>query len=414
MSRVRSALVALALLLPCAAAFGQQGSQFGPGQIYGNSTSATRNGRVENVSDIFDRALGATRGAIPERGATGWGIVGPGSTAGLAWVSQGAGADPLYGVVGLVGGGCGAALTASNGGVLYSTASACAILAGTANASRPLLSGASTTPSWGAFSLPGSVTSGGIPYFSSTSAMTSSALLTQNAIIFGGGAGGAPATGLGLGTTTTVLHGNAGGLPAWGAVVSSDLSLTTTTCTNQFLTAIAANGTGTCTAAILASAQFANQGTTTTLLHGNGAGNPTFAGVAYADILSGAIATNAQYLAGTASELVQAGTIYQAETTTTFGATTTFDFSTFINTRVTLTANITTMNVSNVTAGKAGHIVFKQSGAGSFTTVFNSIFKFSGGTTPALTTGSTTAEDVLFYDCTSATVCYASLNKDMR
>ena len=38
--------------------------------------------------------------------------------------------------------------------------------------------------------------------------------------------------------------------------------------------------------ATLASAQFANQGTTTTLLHGNGAGNPSFSGVAYADILA--------------------------------------------------------------------------------------------------------------------------------
>lgn len=37
-------------------------------------------------------------------------------------------------------------------------------------------------------------TSGGIPYYSSTSAITSSALLAANAIVLGGGAGAAPAT----------------------------------------------------------------------------------------------------------------------------------------------------------------------------------------------------------------------------
>jgi len=38
----------------------------------------------------------------------------------------------------------------------------------------------------------GTVTSGGIPYFSSTTVETSSALLTQYGVLFGGGAGGAP------------------------------------------------------------------------------------------------------------------------------------------------------------------------------------------------------------------------------
>jgi len=49
----------------------------------------------------------------------------------------------------LANGGTNAALTASNGGVLYSTASAGAILAGTATAGLPLLSGSNTIPTWG-------------------------------------------------------------------------------------------------------------------------------------------------------------------------------------------------------------------------------------------------------------------------
>lgn len=68
-------------------------------------------------------------------------------------------------------------------------------------------------------------TSGGIPYFSSTSQLTSSALLTANALVLGGGAGGAPAPLGSLGTTTTVLHGNATGAPTFGSVnLASDVT----------------------------------------------------------------------------------------------------------------------------------------------------------------------------------------------
>jgi hypothetical protein len=344
MVKLRAAIVAALLLLP-SLAFGQ--AQIGSGQVWGNSSAAQKPGKSETVTAILDRALGSTRGSIIERGASGWGLIGPSATAGLPFVSAGTGADPLYQLLGVVGGGTGLN-TYAIGDIL--TASASTTLARIAD----------------------------------------------------------------IATGSVLKSGGVGVIPAWGKVTSTELNITPTTCTNQFLTAISAAAAGTCTTVTLTGAQFANQGTTTTVLHGNAAGNPTFAGISFADLVSTEVASSAQYLAGTANKIVQSGVIYQAETTTTFGSTTTFDFSTFINTRVTLTANITTMNVSNVTAGKSGHIVFKQSGAGSFTTVFNSTFKFSGGTTPSLTLGSTTAEDVLFYDCTSATVCYASLSKDMK
>ena len=86
------------------------------------------------------------------------------------------------------------------------------------------------------------------------------------------------------GTTTTLLHGNAAGNPSFSAVISADLNITTTSCTNQFVTAIGSGATGTCTTATLASAQFANQGTTTTVLHGNAAGNPSFGAIVGADM----------------------------------------------------------------------------------------------------------------------------------
>jgi len=68
-------------------------------------------------------------------------------------------------------------------------------------------------------------TSGGIPYFSSGSAWSSSGALTNHALVLGGGTGGAPTPMASLGTTTTVLHGNASGAPTFGAVsLTADVS----------------------------------------------------------------------------------------------------------------------------------------------------------------------------------------------
>lgn len=67
--------------------------------------------------------------------------------------------------------------------------------------------------------------SGGIPYFDTTSTLHTSGLLTANAILVGGGAGTSPAPLASLGTTTTVLHGNAGGAPTFAAVsLSADVT----------------------------------------------------------------------------------------------------------------------------------------------------------------------------------------------
>jgi hypothetical protein len=125
------------------------------------------------------------------------------------------------------------------------------------------------------------------------------------------------------------------------------------------------------------------------------------------------IATDANFLAGTTDKFVQSGTLWQTETTTTYGTTTTFDFSTFKNTVVTLTGNITTMTLSNVTVGKAGSITFIQDGTGSRTTVWSSVFKFAGGTTPTLTT-TAGAVDILSYSCRTSTFCQAAMMNDVR
>lgn len=74
-------------------------------------------------------------------------------------------------------------------------------------------------------SAPNPGTSGGVVYYNTTTTLASSALLTLNQLVLGGGVGGAPATLGSLGTTATLLHGNAAGIPSFGAVVlTTDVS----------------------------------------------------------------------------------------------------------------------------------------------------------------------------------------------
>lgn len=374
------------------------------------------------------------------------------------------------------------ALTASNGGIVYSGATNLAILAGTVTARQMLQSGASSTPAWSTSVYPATSAAGTIlasltantitassnpvlgiagsvvgdlgfqnastgtvtlrpvtgalgsavvliPNASGTMAVSVSAPITLNALTgalacatcvtsSGGGAitGTAPISVSAAGVVsitsplpvsnggTALASGTSGGILGFTAsgTIASSVALTAN--------AIVLGGGAGATPTVLGSL-----GTTTTLLHGNAAGAPTFGQVVFADIATAAISTGANYLAGTSSNtLIPPNIIYQPEVTITFGATQSLDFSTFINGAITMTANTTTQNVSNVTAGKAGQIAYIQSGAGSFTTVFNSIFKFAGGAAPSLTTGSATAVDLLVWSCRTATNCPASLIKDVR
>ena len=71
----------------------------------------------------------------------------------------------------------------------------------------------------------GSGTSGGVLAYTASGTLASSAALGASRLVLGGGAGAVP-TALGsLGTTTTVLHGNAAGAPTFGAVaLGTDVS----------------------------------------------------------------------------------------------------------------------------------------------------------------------------------------------
>jgi hypothetical protein len=118
------------------------------------------------------------------------------------------------------------------------------------------------------------------------------------------------------------------------------------------------------------------------------------------------LATSAQFAAATSNKVLAADKVFTSEVAVTYGTTTTFDFSTFINASVTLTGNITTVAFTNVKAGQAGLLRFIQDGTGSRTipATINSTLKCAGGCNYTLSTAAN-AVDVIGYTCVSATYC---------
>lgn len=86
----------------------------------------------------------------------------------------------------LADGGTNASLVASNGGIFYSTASAGAILAGTATANQLLLSGASTTPAWSTTTYPATNAVSTLLYASSANVMAALATANDGVLITSG------------------------------------------------------------------------------------------------------------------------------------------------------------------------------------------------------------------------------------
>lgn len=154
-------------------------------------------------------------------------------------------------------------------------------------------------------------TSGGVLAYTATGTLASSGALTVSRIVLGGGAGAVPTVMGSLGTTSTLLHGNAAGAPTFSAVaLASDVSGTlpfanggtglssgtsggllyfsgTTTLASSG--AYTANRLLTGGGAAAAPVQLGSLGTTTTLLHGNAAGAPTFGAVSLTADVSGTL-----------------------------------------------------------------------------------------------------------------------------
>ena len=130
-------------------------------------------------------------------------------------------------------GGTNAALTASNGGIFYSTASAGAILSGTATAQQLLLSGSSTTPQWSTSTYP--LTNAANTLLYASSANTMAALATANNGVLITSNTGVPSFLANSGTAGYVLTANSAAPPSWQlAAATSGLEfLGTVTASNQ-------------------------------------------------------------------------------------------------------------------------------------------------------------------------------------
>jgi hypothetical protein len=107
-----------------------------------NALLWTTSGGFSCNSSITATALPASAltGTTIASGVTGSSLTGVGTLTSGAWTAS---------VIGMAYGGTNAALTASNGGIVYSSGSALALLSGTGTASQCLLSGSNAAPVWG-------------------------------------------------------------------------------------------------------------------------------------------------------------------------------------------------------------------------------------------------------------------------
>jgi hypothetical protein len=172
---------------------------------FGNSSGTILlDGGLVGAGDVAGPAS-ATDGAIALFNGTGGKTIknGPagttttvlhGNAAGVPSYSAVSLTADVSGLLPLANGGCNQSLTASNGGVLYSDASACAILAGTATAGQILRSGSNAAPSWSSATYPATIAQGDIVYGSALNVLSALAKDTNTTrYLSNTGASNAPA-----------------------------------------------------------------------------------------------------------------------------------------------------------------------------------------------------------------------------
>lgn len=191
------------------------------------------------------------------------------------------------GQLGLTRGGTNASLTASNGGIVYSTASALAILSASAQASRPLISGGAGAPSWSAaYLVAGSGSNESLCLTTNITTMTSS---LRNVFI-GVGAGnnsisGSRNVGVGITALTALTSGSynvilgdfAGtGISTGSYNIGIGPNVITTNTSNAVIIGTNANGGSDCTAVGKSAGQ--NTSGVNNSCFGSGAGNANTTG----------------------------------------------------------------------------------------------------------------------------------------
>lgn len=141
-------------------------------------------------------------------------------------------------------GGTNAALTASNGGIVYSTATSLAILAGTPTAGQLLQSGASSAPSWTTASFPASAGAAGTFLRSDGTNWIASTLTIPNTIAINNllyTSSSNTVAGLAASNSST-LATTSGGIPTWVALTNGQLLIGNTGATPTAATLTAGTG----------------------------------------------------------------------------------------------------------------------------------------------------------------------------
>jgi hypothetical protein len=145
-----------------------------------------------------------------------------GGTTGLTFAGA-VSTETLGGTLKLANGGTNANLTASNGGIFYSTATAGAILAGTVTANQVLLSGSSTTPAWSTATYPATTTINQLLYSSANNVIGGVTAGDYGVLI--SSSTGVPEW-LANGTTGQILTATTAGTPSWENVAASSITIT--------------------------------------------------------------------------------------------------------------------------------------------------------------------------------------------
>jgi len=251
----------------------------------------------------------------------------------------------------------------------------------------------------GTYTLAVTGTSGGIPYFSSASAWSSSAALTQYGVVYGGGAGAAPVA-TAAGTNGQVLLATTGAAPSWGQVSLTTAVTGTLPITN--------GGTGQTTA----SAAFNALSPITTigdLIIGNGTNSATRLAIGangYVLTSNGSTATWAASTGGVTSFQTSLSGLTPGITTTgaitlagTLGATSGGTGQSAYATGDILYASATN-TLSKLTAGTDGYVLTLASGVPTWAaSTGGGVSSFSAGTTgftpSTATTGAVTLAGTL-------------------
>ena len=218
--------------------------------------------------------------------------------------------------------------------------------------------GGSPVTTSGTLALTVAGTSGGIPYFSSSSAWASSAALTQYGIVYGGGAGATPVA-TAAGTTGQVLTATTGSAPTWASAAAQ-----------VYPGAGIANSTGTA------------WGTSYTT-----SGTGTVAVLATTPTITTPVLTNPTITA----YLETAPAIVNSSTTQTIALASGTVLSYTLNGNCTFT-------MPTATNGTSFIVRLIQDATGSRTATFTGV-KWPGGTVPTITTTASTGVDIISFVC---------------